>query len=67
MSVVVTVDIVGFKREMIEPVAKRASERLHIPRERILLNASHTHSAPLAGDYSVYSFLMALTSKSRRK
>src|SRR5436190_3762837 len=58
VSVIVTLDIVGFKREMIEPIAERAASKLHIPRERILFNASHTHSAPLAGDYSVYAFIM---------
>ena len=58
VSVVVTLDLVGFKREMMEPIAERASANLHVARERILFNASHTHSAPLAGDYSVYAVTM---------
>ena len=58
VSVVVTLDLVGFKREMIEPIAQRAATSLHIPRERILFNASHTHSAPLTGDSSVYAVIM---------
>src|SRR5215471_8875990 len=58
VSVVVTLDLVGFKSEMMEPIAERVQGNLHIPRERILFNASHTHSAPVAGDYSVYSIIM---------
>jgi hypothetical protein len=57
-SVVVTLDLVGIRREMIEPIADRAFARLHIPRERLLFNASHTHSAPVAGDFSVYAAIM---------
>ena len=58
LSVVVTVDLVGIRREMIEPIAERAGRELHIARERILFNASHTHSAPVAGDPTVYEPLM---------
>jgi Neutral/alkaline non-lysosomal ceramidase. len=58
VSVVVTLDLVGIRREMIEPVAARAARELHIPRERILFNASHTHSAPLVGDPIVYAEIM---------
>src|ERR1041385_2684437 len=58
VSVVVTLDLVGFKREFIEPIAERVSTNLHIPRERLLFNASHTHSAPVAGDLSVYALIM---------
>ena len=58
VSVVVTLDLVGIRREMTEPIAERASRELHIPREHILFNASHTHSAPVAGDLTVYGPLM---------
>src|SRR5262245_64800308 len=58
VSVVVTVDLVGIRREWIEPVAERAARELHVARERILFNASHTHSAPLVGDTTVYGPLM---------
>jgi hypothetical protein len=33
-------------------------KELHIPREHLLFNASHTHSAPVAGDLTVYGPLM---------
>lgn len=55
LAAIVTFDLVGVRREMIEPVAERAARELHIPRERILFNASHTHSAPLASDPGVYA------------
>src|SRR5262249_53526408 len=54
ISVVVTLDLVGIRRELVEPIAERAGRDLHIARERILFNASHTHSAPVAGDPAVY-------------
>ncbi len=58
VSVVVTIDLVGIRREMMEPIAQRASRELHIVREHILFNASHTHSAPVTGDLTVYGPLM---------
>jgi neutral ceramidase len=58
VSVVVTLDLVGIRREWGEQVAERAAKELHIPRERILFNASHTHSAPVVGDFSVYGSIM---------
>jgi len=54
ISVVVTLDLVGIRRELVEPIAERAGRDLQIARERILFNASHTHSAPVAGDPAVY-------------
>ncbi|HUS06578.1 MAG TPA: neutral/alkaline non-lysosomal ceramidase N-terminal domain-containing protein [Bryobacteraceae bacterium] len=60
LSVAVTLDLVGFRREMIEPIAARAAKELHIEREHLLFNASHTHSAPLTGDTSVYAGIMGV-------
>jgi hypothetical protein len=53
--IVVSLDLVGIRREMADDIAARAAKELAIPRERILFNASHTHSAPLVGDISSYS------------
>src|ERR1041385_4410104 len=39
VSVIVTLDLVGVSREMMEPIAARAAANLHISRERILFNA----------------------------
>ncbi|MHB9031010.1 MAG: neutral/alkaline non-lysosomal ceramidase N-terminal domain-containing protein [Candidatus Latescibacterota bacterium] len=45
-AVIVTTDIIGFFYEFTDAVTKEASKRYGIPRESILLNASHTHSGP---------------------
>src|SRR5581483_8684690 len=58
-SVMVTMDLVGVQRDVAEQVARRAASELHIPRERIIFNASHTHSAPVVGDFSMYAPIMA--------
>ena len=58
VSVIVTLDLVGIRREMSEAIAARAARELQIPRERILFNASHTHSAPLVGDTGSYTEIM---------
>ena len=55
VSLVVTLDLVGIRREMVDPIAARAARELGIPRERILFNVSHTHSAPLVSDAGVYA------------
>ncbi len=66
VSVIVTLDLVGVRREMMEPVAARAAKELRIPRERLLFNASHTHSAPVAGDLTVYAPLMGTYLEAQR-
>jgi hypothetical protein len=45
--VIVTSDLVGIPREIAEPVAARCEKEFKIPRDRLVLNASHTHSAPV--------------------
>ena len=45
--VIVTADLVGFPREISDPVAARCEKEFRLPRERLVLNASHTHSAPV--------------------
>jgi hypothetical protein len=59
VSVIVTLDIVGIRREMTEEIAARVKKELGISRERILFNVSHTHSAPLIGDASSYTEAMS--------
>jgi neutral ceramidase len=54
VTVIVSLDLVGIRKEMSDGIAARAAVELHIPRERILFNVSHTHSAPLVGDFSSY-------------
>lgn len=48
-SALVTSDILGFPRDVAEAVARECLEKHKLPRERLILNASHTHSAPVVG------------------
>ena len=45
-AVIVTVDLIGFSREFTEAVTEETGRRFGLPRESVLLNASHTHSGP---------------------
>ena len=45
-AVIVTSDIIGYPYEFTEAVTGEVSKRYGIPREAILLNASHTHCGP---------------------
>ena len=45
--VIVTADLVGIPREISDPVAERCQKEFRLPRDRLVLNASHTHSAPV--------------------
>jgi hypothetical protein len=47
--VLVTSDLVGFRRELADVIAERCEKELGLPRDRLALNASHTHSAPMTG------------------
>jgi Neutral/alkaline non-lysosomal ceramidase, N-terminal len=46
-AVLVTADILGFTREAADAVAERCRKEFGITRDRLVLNASHTHSAPV--------------------
>src|SRR5688572_7171396 len=46
----VTADLLGFSRTMTATIAQRVERRYGVPRERLVLNASHTHSGPMTGD-----------------
>src|SRR5579862_5837751 len=48
-TVLITSDLLGFVKEVSDPIAARVSKKYGIPRERLALNASHTHSAPVIG------------------
>jgi hypothetical protein len=48
-SVWVSSDLLGFPREVAGPIAARVEKQFGLPRERLLLNSSHTHSAPIIG------------------
>jgi hypothetical protein len=45
--VIVTTDLLGLSHEISAEVARQADSLYHIKREQLLLNSSHTHSAPM--------------------
>jgi hypothetical protein len=47
--VLVTADIIGFPRDLAEDIASRLKEKHGLPRENLLLSASHTHTGPVIG------------------
>ncbi|MFA6245246.1 MAG: neutral/alkaline non-lysosomal ceramidase N-terminal domain-containing protein, partial [Candidatus Hydrogenedentales bacterium] len=49
-AVFVTTDLVGLPASISRVVAKRVEEQFGIPRERLALTASHTHSGPVIRD-----------------
>ena len=57
ISVLVSADLLGLHRSMSEEVFVRVSERFDLTRDRLVINASHTHSGPVAGEvlHSAYS------------
>lgn len=44
--VIVTMDLIGVRRDVRDTVAREALNRFGLPTERLLLNASHTHCGP---------------------
>ena len=61
VSVLVTADILGYTREIAAKVAERCSQEFGIRRDHLILNASHTHSAPVIGppDWPEHEFMPA--------
>jgi neutral ceramidase len=49
-ALIVTADLLGVNRAIADAVCARVQEKTKIPRERIVLNSSHTHSGPVVGD-----------------
>lgn len=49
VSVLVTADLIGFTRSVSDPIFDEAKKRYGLDRERLVLNASHTHSGPVSG------------------
>ncbi len=46
-AAIVTMDLIGIDRRLSESVCRRIFQQTGIPREWIVLNASHTHSGPV--------------------
>jgi len=54
--VIVTVDLIGIPRPTRDWLEKHVTERYGVPRDALLLNASHTHCGPVIREtkYSIY-------------
>lgn len=50
VSVLLTTDLLGFSKAMVDTLTQRARDSFGLERRSLILNASHSHSAPLAGD-----------------
>lgn len=48
-AVLVTADLLFFRRDVADAVARRIMKKTGLERHQILLNASHTHSGPVVG------------------
>jgi neutral ceramidase len=48
-AVLITTDLLGFTGDLSASVATQVESRYQIPRRLLMLNASHTHSAPVIG------------------
>jgi hypothetical protein len=48
-SILVTADLLGFTRDMWQPISEAVEKRYGVSADRLVLNASHTHSGPVTG------------------
>jgi hypothetical protein len=57
VSVLLTADLAGFRRDVSQLIVARVTGKYHLPRERLVLNSSHTHSGPVTtvSRYSTYA------------
>jgi len=50
ITALVTSDLLGFPKDVADPIADQVRARYSIGRERLALNSSHTHSGPVIGN-----------------
>lgn len=60
-AVLVTADILGFPADLAQRIAERVKKKHGIARDRLILNASHTHSGPVVGDTLRVAYSMTET------
>ncbi len=56
--VLVSLDVLGFPADFSRAVTDRVQEKLGIPRENIILAATHTHEGPVVGDNLYVAYRM---------
>ena len=49
-SLLITADILGFPKDIADPICDRIGQEYQLDRDQIILSASHTHSAPVIGN-----------------
>ncbi len=49
-AVLVTSDLIGFRKEVADAIAERCRQQYGLARDRLALNSSHTHSGPIIGE-----------------
>jgi neutral ceramidase len=49
-SLLITADILGFPKDLADPICERIEQEYQLDRAQIILSASHTHSAPVIGN-----------------
>jgi hypothetical protein len=54
--ILITADIIGFPRRVAEAITGRIAKELKVPRERVMLIASHTHTGPVVAGRPVLMF-----------
>src|SRR5213076_3371585 len=59
-AILVTADNCGVSAFVIEPVAARLKKKARIPRERLAVCSSHTHSGPCVVGFAPNIFAMAI-------
>jgi len=66
-TIAVTLDLIGIRTRMADELAARALKELGVPRERLLFNASHTHSAPVPNEVGTYASIMGPQREAQEK
>jgi hypothetical protein len=56
LGLLITSDIIGFSRELSQPICSRLQTKFKLERKDILLSSSHTHSGPVLNNnlYGIY-------------
>ncbi len=57
LGVLVTADLIGFRRPVAARIVERCRAAYGLDWDRLILNASHTHSGPVVGDPPYYAAL----------
>jgi neutral ceramidase len=65
-SVILTTDLLGLPRSFVSGLAREAQSRFELPRERLIVAFSHTHSGPVIGGDRLFEMYGLDEEQSRR-